>query len=87
VAERLEVAQARDPESLDRHAVDLLGSSGERVVPREVVTRAGREDAHAHAWDEQLREIPCVQLGAAADIGAVPLNDDGDLQRGYSGGS
>jgi hypothetical protein len=28
-----------------------------------------------------------VQLGAAADVSAVPLNDDGDLQRRYSGGS
>jgi hypothetical protein len=41
--------------------------------------RAGRQHLDLHVLGEVLRNIASMLLGAAVDVGAVPLNDDRDL--------
>ena len=52
------------------------------VVPGDVVAGAGGEDGDVVPWSEPLGEVAAVQLGAAGDVGAVSLNDEGELHRG-----
>ena len=46
------------------------------VAPRQVITRARGEDTDLGIACEVLGDVPRVQLGAAVDVGAVPLHND-----------
>jgi len=71
------LAVDRKPEHTN--AVDLLLARGELVPPGDVIARAGGEDIHSHAARQPLGDITSVELGAAIDVGAVPLDDDRQL--------
>ena len=73
------VALPRDRKALDDDAVDRLGPGGKIVAPRDVVARAGGQHADVRVAREALGDVPRVQLGAAVDIGAVPLHHDREL--------
>ena len=73
------VALPRDGKALDHDAVDRLGPGGKIVAPRDVVARAGGQHADVRVAREVLGDVPRVQLGAAVDVGAVPLHHDGEL--------
>ena len=75
----LDVALVGHGEAMDRDAVDDLDAGGVFVVPRDVIARARREDGDLCVRRKMLGDVARVQLGAAVDVGAVPLHDDGEL--------
>ena len=56
-----------------------LDAGRELVGPRDIVLRAGGEHLDLGMTREVLRDVARMQLGAAVDVGAVPLRDDRDL--------
>jgi hypothetical protein len=68
-----------DRESLDIDAVHAVRTRRQLVAPRHIVPCAGRQDRDRGVAREVLRNVPRVQLGAAADVGAVSLHDDAQL--------
>ena len=73
------IALARHREPAHRHAVDRLDARRQLVAPRDVVAGARRQHLHVVVSREMLRDVARVQLGAAVDVGAVTLDDDGEL--------
>src|SRR6266850_7875827 len=65
-----------DGEAFDRDAIDRVSPRTEVVAPRQVIARARRENAHVRVPRQVFGDVPCVQLGAAVDIGPVSLHDD-----------
>ncbi len=49
------------------------------VPPRHVIAGAGRHDLHVSMACKPLGDVPCVQLGAAVDVGAVALDCNREL--------
>ncbi len=72
-----------DGEAPDGDTVDALDAFGQLVTPGDVVARAGREDFDLRVAREPFRDVTRVQLGPAADVGAVTLNDDGELHDSF----
>jgi len=68
-----------DGEPPDVDAVDLPDAGGVLVLPGHVVFRAGRDDFDLRVTAHPLSDVPGVQLRAAVDVGAVPLDDDRQL--------
>ncbi len=74
------IALDRDREAVHRDAVDDLQAWRQLVLPRDVVAmRAGRQHLDLDVLGQVLGHVPRMLLGAAVDVGAVPLNDDRDL--------
>src|SRR5262245_10014919 len=61
------------------HAVHVRETRRIVIRPGHVVVRAGGEDRNLGVRRQSLGDIARVQLGAAVDIGAIPLNHDGKL--------
>ena len=78
LVERLDVARARVGEAPHRHAAQPVGAFGVLVLPGDVVARAGRQHVDLVPLGQPLGDQPAVVLGAAEDLGAVALNDEGD---------
>src|SRR5437762_4617620 len=68
-----------DGKSFDRDAVHCLAAGRQLVAPRQVVTRARCEDTDVGVACEVFGDVPRVQLGAAVDVGAVPLHNNREL--------
>src|SRR4030095_42684 len=81
------VALTGDGKAAHVDAFDRLDAFGQLVLPRDVVTGAGREDFDLDVGCEMLGHVPSMLFGAAVDLGAVPLNDDRDLHWLSSEGS
>ena len=79
LAEVLRVALARDREAAHRDAVDRLGALGVVRLPGDVVVGAGGQHLDAVPPRQHLGDVAGVQLRAAADVGAVALDDDREL--------
>ena len=80
VAER--IAQDADElaELLTRESgKPIRDARGEVIAPRHVVGGAGGEDFDLSVAREMLGNVPRMQLRAAVDRLAVPLDDDGEL--------
>ena len=65
-----------DCKAFDGDPVDGVRSGRILVAPRQVIVSAGGEHAHLGVARQMLGDVPRVQLGAAVDVGAVPLHDD-----------
>ena len=78
-AEILGVTLFGDGKAFDGDTVHAFDADRKLVAPRHVVSGAGRQHAHLGVARHMLGDVPGVQLGAPADIGAVPLDDDTDL--------
>ena len=78
-AERDRIALVLYSESPHRNVVDLLDAFGKFVLPRHVIDRTGREHFDVCMTREPLGNVPRVQLRAAVDGVAVPLNDEREL--------
>src|SRR6188508_78911 len=83
------IAFDRHGETVHRNAVNDFPARWKLVLPRNVVAvRARRQHLDRHVPGEMLGNIPRMLLGAAIDVGAVPLDDDRDLHcRSSSPGS
>jgi hypothetical protein len=68
----------RHRETPHAHAVDLLGSLGTLVAPRDVITRARGQDFDLGVARQPLGDVPRVQFGPAIDVRAVALDDHRD---------
>ena len=66
-------------EAADRNTVDGLGPRRELVTPADVVARAGRDDLYLCVLRQAFRDVACVQLRSAVDVGAVSLDDYREL--------
>ena len=74
------IAFGGDGEAMHGNVVDDLLAFGQFVLPRNVIAmRASGEDLDLDVLREVLRHIAGMLLGAAVDVGAVPLNNDRDL--------
>ena len=61
------------------HATDGFDARRKRIGPRDVVLRAGGEYLDLGVTRQMLSDVARMQLGAAVDVGAVPLCDDRNL--------
>ena len=77
--EHVDVAFPADRKPPDRDAVHPLDTGVELVAPRDVVGRAGRQDLDLDVSGEVLSDIPGMLLGAAVQLGAIALDDNGEL--------
>ena len=77
--EILDVAFAGDAEAPHLHAAHRFGPLGPLVTPGDVVARTGRQHVDLMLLGEQLDDVASVQFGAAVDLRAVALDDDGQL--------
>jgi hypothetical protein len=80
------VAFARNRIPLNLHAVHRVDAGRQLVSPRYVVARARGQHPDVRVACQMLGHVPRVQFGAAADVGAVPLHDNGNLHRAKTGG-
>ena len=64
---------------VDGHPPHAIGALGILVLPGHIVARAGRENLDLVLGREPLGDEPAVVLGPPEDLGAIPLNDKGDL--------
>ena len=78
-SEHVNVALLIDTKAAHRDAVDSLHASRIFIAPGDVVARASREHFDIGVARKMLGDIAGVQLGAAVDVGAVALHDDGEL--------
>ena len=78
-------APAADPEPMHWNSPDLGRACGVRIRPVDVTEGAGCEDLHLMTPREALHEPAAVGLGAPVHLGAITLDDEGQLQgRGAS---
>jgi hypothetical protein len=68
-----------DRETPHRNAVHPVDPLGQLVPPGEVVARARGHDLDVGMPRKAFRDVPGVQLRAAVDVSAVPLNRDREL--------
>jgi hypothetical protein len=73
------VAGMRHGEPSHRHATDRFDTRRQRIGPRDVVLRAGGEYLDLGVTRQMFSDVARMQLGAAVDVGAVPLCDDRNL--------
>jgi len=74
------IALDRNGKAVHRDAVNDLAARWKFVLPRNVVAmRARGQHLDLDVPGEVLGNIPRMLLGAAVDVGAVPLNDDRDF--------
>ena len=76
--ERVDVARVRVREAPHGDAVDALAAFGILVRPRDVVARAGRQHLDVVVSGHPLGDQPAVVLGAAENLQAVSLDDEGN---------
>ncbi len=74
-----DVTRLGDGEAPDGHPPHTVGALRILVLPGHVVARAGREDLDLVFGREPLGDEPAVVLGPSEYLGAVALNDKGDL--------
>ena len=79
LVERGDVARVRVLESPHRDAADAVVPLGILVLPRNVVARARRQHLDVVLGGEPLGDQPAVILRPAENLGAVALNDEGNL--------
>ena len=84
-AEPMRIPLAGNRKTFDRDTVDGVAARGTLVPPRDVVARARRQHADLGMFRKMLGNVARVQLGAPADIGAIPLHNDGKPHFGSSG--
>ena len=78
-AELVRTPFVRDREPPDLNAVDLFHAGGRSFLPRDVVAGARCHDLDGGVPREPLCDVTSMQFRAAVDVGAVALNDDGQL--------
>jgi hypothetical protein len=78
-AELLRLPFVSDRESSDRKAVDRLEPRRELVAPCDVVAGAGGDDFDRCVPGKPLGYVAGVQLRAAVDVSAIPLDNDREL--------
>src|SRR5581483_12437350 len=81
------IALVLHAEASNGDAVDLLGARRQLVAPRHVVGGAGRQHLDLRMLREVLGDVPRVEFGAAVDLPAVALDDDGELHPSWDSGS
>src|SRR4249920_957567 len=64
---------------LDRDSIHNVDTWSEFVAPRQVIARAGRQDAYIGVARQVFGDVPRMQFGTSVDVGAVSLHDDRDL--------
>lgn len=67
-------------ESVDGDTVEAREAARVLITPRQVVGRAGGYDDDLMLARELSCDQPCVELGAARDLRAVPLNNESEAQ-------
>ena len=78
--EGVDVARLRVGKPADRDAADAVGALRVLVLPGDVVLRAGGQHFDLVPRREPFGDQAAVILGSAEDLGAVTLDDEGDLQ-------
>ena len=72
---------------MDRKSVYPFETRLEAIFPRDVVAGAGCENLDVGVECEMLRNVAGVKLGAAVEVCAISLDDDGQLHRSDGSGS
>ncbi len=70
---------AADREASHLQTVDGLDAGAELVLPADVIARARGDDFDLRVARQPFGDVAGVELRPAVDVGAVSLNDDGEL--------